>query len=134
MKSTFNSAFDALLKEALDPSHFNAALAKEFKAILKSNASDSIKLTALLNAVAQHKKSLDSGLDSKSMVEEGLLDSFKQFKNKFTNFSIVEVVRLLSKIGDIADAWSRREIKGLEAVELIAASYNHFKTKTGFHK
>lgn len=134
MRSKFNSTFDAFVKEALDPSHFDAALTKEFKAILKSGAPDSIKLTALLNAVAQHKKSPDSSLEAKSMVEEGLLDSFKQFKNKFTNFSIVEIVRLLSKIGDIADAWSRREIKGLEAVELLAASYNHFKTKTGFNK
>jgi hypothetical protein len=134
MRSKFNSTFDAFVKEALDPSHFDAALAKEFKAILKSGAPDSIKLTALLNAVAQHKKSPDSSLEAKSMVGEGLLDSFKQFKNKFTNFSIVEIVRLLSKIGDIADAWSRREIKGLEAVELLAASYNHFKTKTGFNK
>ncbi len=134
MRSKFNSTFDAFVKEALDPSHFDAALAKEFKAILKYDASNSIKLTALLNAVAQHKKTSDNLLDTKNVVEEGLLDSFKQFKNKFTNFSIVEIVRLLSKIGDIADAWSRQEIKGLEAVELLAASYNHFKAKTGFNK
>ena len=124
------------LEEALDPriTQFNPSLSKEFKNILNSDAPKDIKLASLLNAVAMYAVPQKSDVESNSQVQEGLMDSWKDFKNKFTNFSVIELVRLVKKFGDILDSYSKREIPGMEAIELVAASWNHFKTKTGFIK
>jgi hypothetical protein len=122
------------LEEALDPriTQFDPSLSKKFKNILNSDVPKDIKLASLLNAVAMYAVPQKSSVESDSRVQEGLMDSLKEFKTKFANFSVIELIRLFKKFGDILDSYSKREIPGMEAIELVAASWNHFKTKTGF--
>jgi len=67
-----------------------------------------------------------------SVLEEGLISSYREFTSKFSNFSVVEIIRLFKKIGDIIEASNKGEIGGMESIEAIAGAYKHFKETTGF--
>lgn len=131
------------LTESLDPriSKFSHIFIKNLKNILNSDVPKDIKFVSILNTVAEYSipiETITGDAESDGHLQEGFqvaraaLDYLEEFKNKFSNFSIIEMIRMIRNMGKFLEAHEKGEIGGLELIELLVTSWDHFKKTSGY--